>query len=1756
MIANILCEYSLKIQRNGKRALCINKRKKQKENCSGVQQKLHAWLCLSVILLYSFTLQAQQITEQLQLVQLEVSPSSMLAVRSNSTITVTLKVDSESLVSTNLFYLEHLQNGEQLSLVRSSNWQLNENTYTANFEAEFTNSSASGIWFVSGLQIENADGDTSGAFDTLDELIVAGFNPFVSLSQNISEQIFDSSISASDEFSQAGENQSSVLSFDLQNASEYTVWFIPQQGTELNNISFEGNENLRQNCSVFVEFARCVLDTGNNENLQQTVLGLINSRASDINAFGYSVLVQPQGQQSTNGRPAFEALWSNNYLIFPAIDFDNDGLSNEQDLDDDNDGVPDSLDRFPFDANESQDADNDGIGNNGDTDDDNDGTPDDNDDFPFDSSESRDSDNDGLGNNTDTDDDNDGVLDSADAFPVDPTETLDTDADGIGNNEDTDDDNDSVQDAFDAFPLNSRENQDSDGDGIGNNQDNDDDNDGVLDANDAFPRDPNESIDSDNDGIGNNTDPDDDNDGIADTLDEFPLDPGDFRDNDQDGIGDNSDSDDDNDGVLDSFDAFPFNPAESVDTDGDGVGNNADNDDDNDGLEDRFDSFPTDPSESMDFDGDGIGNNQDTDDDNDGVLDVVDAFPFAVSEWFDTDNDGIGNNADPDNDNDGVEDEFDAFENDASEFADFDGDRIGDIADQDDDNDGVTDNLDAFPFDSSESVDTDGDGIGNNTDLDDDGDRVADEFDLFPLDKTEFADNDLDGVGNNRDADDDNDGVIDNQDAFPLDANESFDNDLDGVGDNADTDDDNDNVLDENDVFPFDENEWADNDLDNIGDNRDQDDDNDGVLDTQDAFPFDAQESRDFDADGIGNNADPDDDNDGVLDDVDAFPFAANESTDTDGDGIGNNQDNDDDNDGIVDSDDSQPLNPTIGDDQAAVLDQLYHQQREATGPLTHIELSPPRVRDNNLNPAVLVNDYRGPLPLGDTIVTWTAIDYAGNQSQISQTVTIVDTTRPSLDEADQVIELASEGEFTDVSSQLQLSAYDLVDGPLQTEILTSTLLTSGRQSILVSAEDQSGNIAVGEVFIHVLPQVQSKSAYKASPGAFVSIPIGLSGEAPVYPVHVQYSLSGPHLGNTTGSISITENDASEAEIVLAVSPTAFIGEQIIINFDSALNATLNQAQTITIDINSKSEAPLVEFDILQNGKALTLFATSQGQVSFVADVNDINLDDQHTLVWRLITQSGANLIETQQISNLSNDTNTFSFDPTQLNVGSYMVELLVSETNTQAAYMVKRTKPLILLASLPRLSSQNDADFDGLSDAQEGFADSDGDGVADYLDNNKSLSLLNSGVSEQSLTTLAGYRLVASDIGQIANAGKAVTSRISRMQIENFGGLNYAPSAFAQDTQFEAIQSIHAFSIENLSFVGESVPVTIPLATGTVIPAEAVYRKFEAERGWFTFVENENNQIYSADFDSNGNCPAMNSSAYARGLNQGDTCIKLIIQDGGPNDTDNAANGVIKDPGVLSIPLPNTLPVISVVRQTNVTEGEVVRIDASQTSDAENDSLVFRWTQLSGFTINLAENTSPLLSFTAPVVSRTENLLFRLDVFDGKETASINVSVSIRNINASPSVNIQDHRSSAQANETVFLDATLADDDNDVLSIEWRQVSGPAVSLQNANTTKVSFVAPELNSDQSIVLSVFVSDGSKEVSTSTSVLIEAVPNLETDNSGNDEGGGGSMNILWLLALCLTLVFRSCFQISLPELVARIQWQAINLLIRQRKSER
>ncbi|AFY76517.1 hypothetical protein Ple7327_1106 [Pleurocapsa sp. PCC 7327] len=332
-----------------------------------------------------------------------------------------------------------------------------------------------------------------------------------------------------------------------------------------------------------------------------------------------------------------------------SADTDGDGIINVNDLDDDNDGIPDAIEQ------------------NGDP--------------------NRDTDGDGIIDSIDLDSDNDGITDLRESGLSDSQiAALDTNNDGIiDSGFGTNGLADAVETTSDSGSLNYTL-ANSDGDGVPDFQDLDSDGDGLFDLLEAGGTDidNNGEIDNFSDGNAN---------GLGDSVDPSsggtPL-P--VLDTDGDGVANYRDLDSDNDGILDSTEQ---NGNPNRDTDGDGILDSLDLDSDNDGITDVVEAG------GIDANGDGIIDNF-SDSNGNGLADSVDpaagGTPLSLP---DTDGDGIRDFQDLDSDNDGITDAVEAGGIDAN------GDGIIDNF-SDSNGNGLADSVEGSPL---PVPDTDGDGI-------------------------------------------------------------------------------------------------------------------------------------------------------------------------------------------------------------------------------------------------------------------------------------------------------------------------------------------------------------------------------------------------------------------------------------------------------------------------------------------------------------------------------------------------------------------------------------------------------------------------------------------------------------------------------------------------------------------------------------------------------------------------------------------------------------------------------------------------------------------------------------------------------------------------------------------------------------------------------------------------------------------------------------------------------------------------------------
>lgn len=376
-------------------------------------------------------------------------------------------------------------------------------------------------------------------------------------------------------------------------------------------------------------------------------------------------------------------------------DFDQDGVADWIDIDQDGDGIADFVESGAY----GFDSDNNGVDDRWDADLPNATDPDGG---VANNAPLVDTDADGAPDMRDLDSDRDGVADETE------TGARDSDSDGVADFRDLDSDNDSITDVDEAGGL-------------------DEDGDGLLDAGGVATSTP---LDSDGDGAPDYRDVDADGDGVQDIARTVQA----GLDANGDGRIDVLGVDADGDGIADAIDGEPAQRGTRVDNDGDGIPASADQDDDGDGIPDAAEG-------DGDVDNDGAVDRLDRDSDNDGVPDrierglpapsgvdsnmngVDDAFESAGTAR-DSDNDGVSDHLDEDSDNDGLTDAYETLRV-LLTGGDADGDGIDDAIDVDATG-GVDANRDGVDDARVNTADTDGDGVPDYRDADSDNDGIAD----------------------------------------------------------------------------------------------------------------------------------------------------------------------------------------------------------------------------------------------------------------------------------------------------------------------------------------------------------------------------------------------------------------------------------------------------------------------------------------------------------------------------------------------------------------------------------------------------------------------------------------------------------------------------------------------------------------------------------------------------------------------------------------------------------------------------------------------------------------------------------------------------------------------------------------------------------------------------------------------------------------------------------------------------------------------
>ncbi len=131
----------------------------------------------------------------------------------------------------------------------------------------------------------------------------------------------------------------------------------------------------------------------------------------------------------------------------------------------------------------------------------------------------------------------------------------------------------------------------------------------------------------------------------------------------------------------------------------------------------------------------------------------------------------------------------------------------------------------------------------------------------------------------------------------------------------------------------------------------------------------------------------------------------------------------------------------------------------EATGVLSTITLGTVTATDSLGNSVTVTNNAPATFPIGTTIVTYTATDIYGNVATTTQTVTVTDTTPPTINIQQPAITI--EATTPQMSVNLgTVTATDIVDGAITPTNNAPVTFPLGVTSVTWTATDAAGNAA------------------------------------------------------------------------------------------------------------------------------------------------------------------------------------------------------------------------------------------------------------------------------------------------------------------------------------------------------------------------------------------------------------------------------------------------------------------------------------------------------------------------------------------------------------------------------------------------------------------------------------------------------------------------------------------------------------------------
>lgn len=677
-------------------------------------------------------------------------------------------------------------------------------------------------------------------------------------------------------------------------------------------------------------------------------------------------------------------------------------------------------------------------------------------------------------------------------------------------------------------------------------------------------------------------------------------------------------------------------------------------------------------------------------------------------------------------------------------------------------------------------------------------------------------------------------------------------------------------------------------------------------------------------------------------------------------------------------------------------------------------------------------------------------------------------------------------------------SAVDRFGNPLPVSLVDGvTFYEPGTNTAYWSATDAEGRTSVASQLVRVRPLISLDKDQTVLEGRRASVGVNLNGTSPVYPLEIPYTVTGTAGGEdhdlVSGSIIIESGSDALIEFDVFSDVVEDDLETIVVELSDTLNRGNKFNHVITI--SEDNVAPDVDLFAEQAGERRVVVTREGGIVLIDAAIQHPDPDNQYTYVWENIEAV---------LTDVDADDETFSFDPSGLELGIYRIMLTITDAD-DTDFGDSETLYLDVVENLVVLTDA-DTDLDGIPDNVEGLTDTDRDGILDYLDPIPECNVL----PEEALF-VDGY-LVEGDPGVCLRRGNfSIRALLGGAKVidEDIA----ADDVLIPDPEAQNVGGIFDFIAYGLPIPGQSYRIVMPQIRP--VPDMPVYRKFTRSAGWFNFVENASNRLWSTQGEP-GYCPPPGGDIWTSGLTPGHWCVQVEMSDGGPNDADGVINSTIVDPGGVGVLSSNALPVAE--NDNTVAElNEAIMISPlDNDSDPDGDALVLTSANANFGTVTITDN---LITYTPPTGYFGEDQII-YGVSDGN--GGTDIGIIIVNVLGNLPPTAADDTAEVFADEFVQIDvlANDADPDDDTLTVTSAVSPNGIVNISQdgiltftpedgfVGTTTITYVVTDPNGAQS--------QGQVVVT-----VLKPIVLVRIDNSG-----GGGLGALWLMLLMLFSIHR------------------------------